>query len=340
MASNWNQDGKSICKFHNDNVKKYPYQLTTTDNSDADYFNCRDIPPFNALLTFFTKCRECSIEEYVEFETYDKYQLEKNTWVCNLCSYFYQKNELHRTTKTISNDNVKIETNKSDIIYFKSKDYHEDALIGISKLKICSLCQNDLAPYRILGYIEKSLENSKDIEQYAALINELVQSEIYCNGCFIINASEKLQLKSPKIENLDKICKNNDDLDQTLNSFMKLKHCVHCSENLDKEILRKHVEYLISTKTNVDEFVLIHNDLLELKLTCTKCLNLNLDQIELPICNKNIETNTQIANKDITTDETGSEKIIPSDDHTDDLSFAIQNPLSSGVSKNQIYNIY
>ena len=77
-------------------------------------------------------------------------------------------------------------------------------------------------------------------------------------------------------------------------------------------------KYLISTKTNVYEFVLIHNDLLELKLTCTKCLNLNLDQIELPICNKNIETNTQIANKDITTDETGSEKIIPSDDHTDD----------------------
>ena len=63
MASNWNQDGKSICKCHNHNV--ITYQLTTTDNSGADYCNCRDIPPFNALLTFFTKCRECSIEEYV-----------------------------------------------------------------------------------------------------------------------------------------------------------------------------------------------------------------------------------------------------------------------------------
>jgi hypothetical protein len=46
----------------------------------------------------------------------------------------------------------------------------------------------------------------------------------------------------------------------------------------------------------VYEFVLIHNDLLELKLNCTKSLNLNLNQIELPICNQNIETNTQMNN--------------------------------------------
>ncbi len=349
MASN------SFCKIHKSNEKRYPYQLTASYN-DFDYnCNCADIPPFNALLTFFTSCKECSNEEYVEFESYDQYQLYESEWMCNSCNFFSEKNNQYEQIKNTSIETSNIEKKASDLIYFKSRDM----------LKFCSICSKDLEETRIIGYIKESLINSKHMGQYATIINKLVQSDIYCNGCFIANASEKLHLDEPPKTTNDQMVpehiNKNDELEQTLNSFIENTSCVQCSKNINKEQLKKHVEQLISPDTNLNDYMIILNDLLDIKLTCTNCLILNqsilnnqftefhktITAIEKENTTTNEKENTTTNEKEnttidneITMTDLVLKKPITSDDKISDLSLAIQNELSRSIQIDQIIKKY